>query len=130
VHRWAETKEPEPAGVFSREAVRPDAVTRPAQSLRTVYAFGDKATGTLPMTILGDSSREFMGFYCTRTSGAITITPTVGGGEARIEIDFMEPVFEMRLTSHGPMVQDEWIIDSPGGGTVTVIIIKKEGEQT
>lgn len=88
----------------------------------------DKGTGTLPLLIPGDARREYLGFFLRVGSGDIAARPALSIDDGWIALDNNERIFEMRYSSHGPLMRDEWMIDSPGGGgQVTVIILTSEG---
>lgn len=108
------------SGVHDRPALLPSA-------LKSEWLFGDKGAATLPLTIPGDADRVLLAFYATPSLGQITLAPLLGAGEAIITLGGSNCFLELRLTTHGTTTQDSWIVDSPGGGTVCILKVSKEG---
>lgn len=87
-----------------------------------------KATGTLPVSIDGDSRREMIGFYLARASDPVQIWPALGDATNAVELSLINPMLELRYSSHGPLAREQWNADcAAGNGILTVIIISPDG---
>lgn len=105
----------------------PGSPALPGGSLKYTWVYGDKGAGGLPMVIPGDSARDAILIYVGDATNLITVT-RIGAPEfaaIRLYPPFVN--YEMRMRSHGPIVQDQWTLDAPAAGSVTVLLISKEG---
>lgn len=106
-----------------RESVQPK-----SGALAYVVQVYDKNKLSSPMLIPPDSSRQFIGIYLQNGSQCGIATPTLGMMPNGITVVPNEPNFEMRYSSHGPMVRDGWTIDAVGlTDMIMIVTISPDG---
>lgn len=119
----------QPDNAYDTDGIRaiPLTVKSIAPALSTKYTLFSKARGDTTIQIMADSQREFLGFYPDGNQGICELYPITGNGLPKIIINPNLGPFEMRVSSHGPMVRDAWNLESLTGDGCTLIIITREG---
>lgn len=98
-------------------------------ALRYTCTLFSKAAGTLPATISGNTQREYLGFFLASGSDPVQLTPTLGDPGSGITLTSTLTFFELRKSSHGPLVQEGWTgLEGGAGSQLTVIEVIPDGD--
>lgn len=99
----------------------------PGGWLKSTWTFVDKTVFTDGMTLPGDPTRELLAVYRALNNNGVTMTPLLGTDGSSIVLWGTTTYHEMRTVTHGPCVQDQWLIDVEPGLGCTVLVVNREG---